>query len=250
MVDEKSVEILGSELAEFGGVSIEWVLTPLGRKAAKASDVVRALGRDEAHASRLVNQYVFADYRFKSSFGESGRPAIYLYEHGVIQLATRIDSIEAEPFQRWVFDTVVKLFASSGYTLPTNASAPLKALMAADRKQKAEIAHLERRLEKSEALVKHLSSEDQTIADFFYDCTEAQDNDQDAFCFAAELYAVYRHWIRKTKRLHPLKVELWKQACARRFTAENFDGSYFLGTRIRSQYLKIGYNAPSVGEFK
>lgn len=112
-------EILNSTLVEYGGLKFQWVLTPQGRKAVRAAEVIKALGKEEKHTSRLVNQYVFPDYRFTSSFGNAGRPAIYLYEHGAVQLATRIDSPEAEPFQRWIFETVVKLFAEGGIILST-----------------------------------------------------------------------------------------------------------------------------------
>jgi prophage antirepressor-like protein len=123
------VQVIDRTELNYGGVEIEWILTPMGRKAAKAQDVVKALGKSPSDTSRLVNQHVFADYRFQASFGAAGRPSNYLYEQGVVQLATRIDSLEAEPFQRWVFETVVKIFASGGYISPTATSAQLDGLM-------------------------------------------------------------------------------------------------------------------------
>lgn len=181
-----------------------------------------------------------------------GRPGLYLSKPGFYFAVCQGKSEQALKFRDLVFeDILVKIEASGNYPIPATASAPLKALMAADRKQKIEIANLEKKLERSETLVKRLTSDDQTIADFFYDCTEElRDRDEGAFCFAAELYAVYKHWIKKTKRIQPLSVDSWKQACIRRFSVENFDGSRFWGSRIRPQYKNIGYSAPSAGEFR
>jgi prophage antirepressor-like protein len=120
--------IIAVEQTLFGNTQLTWVMTDNGRKAVRASDLVKALGKTEKDTARLLQMNVFPDYRFQSSFGEAKRPAWYLYEHGAVQLATKLDSPECEPFQRWVFETVVKLFTSGGYIMPTATSEQLKAL--------------------------------------------------------------------------------------------------------------------------
>lgn len=109
------IEISDQTIVQWGGHSFQWVLTADGRKAVRASEVVQALGKPEKDTARLVMQNVFPDFRFQSSFGQASRPAWYLYEHGAIQLATLTKTPEAEAFQRWVFDVVVKIFASGYY---------------------------------------------------------------------------------------------------------------------------------------
>jgi prophage antirepressor-like protein len=158
------VEILDRTELVYCGIKIEWVLTPEGRKAAKAADVVTALGKDPKDTSRLVNLNVFPDYRFQSSFGNSGRPSNYLYEQGVVQLATKIDSLEAEPFQRWVFETVVKIFTSGGYINPDATSTQLTGLMVeCDRLKEKFLDVCEKNSELYAALSK---SEDQSLRNF------------------------------------------------------------------------------------
>lgn len=131
-------KIVASEVSAWNGFSFQWILTSEGRKAVRASEVVAALGKNQKETSRLVLQHVFPDYRFQSSLGEAVRPSWYLYEHGAVQLATSVKSPESEPFQRYLFDVVVKLFAEGGIILPTASQHQLDNLQAEIDRLKSE----------------------------------------------------------------------------------------------------------------
>ncbi|WP_293134714.1 hypothetical protein [Microcoleus sp. bin38.metabat.b11b12b14.051] len=124
-----SSNIVATETRLFGEQELTWVLTESGRKAVRAAELIKALGKQEKDTSRLVQMNVFPDFRFQSSFGEAKRPSWYLYEQGAVQLATKLDTPECELFQRWVFDVVVKLFASGGIIMPTATSEQLGVLI-------------------------------------------------------------------------------------------------------------------------
>ena len=85
--------------------SLDWRVTADDKRVAKASEVCRFLGWEEASAYRKI-QRVFPEYRFQSSFGKAYKPSWYLYEAGVLQLYFLSGTPAAIMLQRFLFQSL------------------------------------------------------------------------------------------------------------------------------------------------
>jgi hypothetical protein len=84
-----------------------------GRVWFLAQNVVSQLGLSVSHTGQFMDRHVFADYKQKRVLGE-GRPAWYIAEPGVYQLAFRADTDNARNFQHWVFENVLPSIRARG----------------------------------------------------------------------------------------------------------------------------------------